>query len=303
MDNDIAMRDRVDDFLSHIEVERGYAENTLAAYRNDLGQFLDYLDGLGTVASWARVDTDVIIGYVLSLKEREYSSATVARKVAAIKSFFHFLLAEGDIRDDPTAALDAPRVKKRLPRALNREDIELLLARPRAVPGPKGLRDTALVEILYATGMRVSEVVALNTDDVNTASGSVRCFGKGGKERIIPMYDQAVASLRAYLDEGRVAFLRDPRDRALFLNARGTRLTRQGLWLIIKDYVETSGIEADVTPHTLRHSFATHLLDGGAGLREVQQLLGHSNVSTTQIYTHVSGSRLREAYDSAHPRA
>jgi integrase/recombinase XerD len=303
MDNVSIRRERVDDFLSYIEVERGYSENTLAAYRNDLAQFLDYLEGQPSVTTWASVDQDVIVDYVLSLKEREYSSATVARKVAAIKSFCHFLLAEGDVRDDPTAALDSPRVKKRLPRTLSREDMERLLAAPHAVGGPKGLRDAALLDVLYSTGMRVSEVVALNVDDVNTASGSVRCFGKGGKERIIPMYDQAVLSLRAYLETGRLAFLRDATDRALFLNARGTRLTRQGLWLIIKDYVAESGIEADVTPHTLRHSFATHLLDGGAGLREVQQLLGHSNVSTTQIYTHVSSTRLREAYDSSHPRA
>lgn len=303
MDNVSIRRERVDDFLSYIEVERGYSENTLAAYRNDLAQFLDYLEGQPAVTSWASVDQDVIVDYVLTLKAREYSSATVARKVAAVKSFCHFLLAEGDVRDDPTAALDSPRVKKQLPRTLSREDIERLLAQPLAVGGPKGLRDSALLEMLYSTGMRVSEVVALNVDDVNTASGSVRCFGKGGKERIIPMYDQAVLALRAYLETGRLAFLRDATDRALFLNARGTRLTRQGLWLIIKDYVAAAGIEADVTPHTLRHSFATHLLDGGAGLREVQQLLGHSNVSTTQIYTHVSSTRLREAYDKSHPRA
>jgi integrase/recombinase XerD len=303
MDDLAAMRERVDDFLSHIELERGYSGNTLAAYRNDLTQFLSYLARRDDVATWPNVSQAVIVDYILNLKEREYSSATVARKVAAIKSFFHFLVAEGDVRDDPTAALDAPRVKKRLPRSLTREDVDKLMAAPHAVPGPKGLRDAALVEILYATGMRVSEVVALNVDDVNTASASVRCFGKGGKERIMPMYEQAVAVLRAYLEEGRVAYLRDRTEKALFLNARGTRLTRQGLWLIIKEYVEASGIDAEVTPHTLRHSFATHLLDGGAGLREVQQLLGHSNVSTTQIYTHVSGERLRDSYDQAHPRA
>jgi integrase/recombinase XerD len=303
MDPVTTLRERVDDFLDHIHLERGFSDNTLAAYRNDLSQFVEYLEGRPEVTGWPRVTQDHIIGHVLGLKEREYSSATVARKVAAIKSFFHFLVAEGEVPDDPTATLDAPRVSKRLPRSLSRDDVDRLLAAPHEVPGAKGVRDAALLETLYATGMRVSEVVALNVDDVNTASGSVRCFGKGGKERIIPMMDQAVSALEAYLDHGRLAFLRDPQDKALFLNARGTRLTRQGLWLIIKDYVRRAGIEAEVTPHTLRHSFATHLLDGGAGLREVQQLLGHSNVSTTQIYTHVSGNRLREAYDQAHPRA
>jgi integrase/recombinase XerD len=181
--------------------------------------------------------------------------------------------------------------------------VDKLLAAPGRTPGPKGLRDAALIELLYATGMRVSEIVSLNVDDVNLASASVRCFGKGGKERIIPIYGRAVAAVRTYIDDGRMAYLRDRQNKALFLNARGTRLTRQGLWLIIKDYVADAGIEAEVTPHTLRHSFATHLLDGGVGLREVQQLLGHSNVSTTQIYTHVSTARLRDAYDQAHPRA
>jgi integrase/recombinase XerD len=169
--------------------------------------------------------------------------------------------------------------------------------------GAKALRDAALLEVLYATGMRVSELVSLDIDDVNLASATVRCFGKGGKERVIPMHPRAVEALSAYMTSGRVAYLREPTQRALFLNPRGTRLTRQGLWLIIKDYVRKAGIEADVTPHTLRHSFATHLLEGGAGLREVQKLLGHSNVSTTQIYTHVSDERLRKAYDQAHPRA
>lgn len=297
------MRERVYDFLSHIELERGYSENTLAAYRNDLNQFLTFLEGREAVVLWSDVDKDVVIAYIVHLHDREYSSATVARKVAAVKSFFHFLQAEGDITENPTEALDAPQVKKRLPQTLSREDVDRLLSAPHAIDGPKGLRDAALLETLYATGMRVSELVALNVDDVNTASATVRCFGKGGKERIIPMYERAVECLRAYVDEGRLAYLRSPQDKALFLNARGTRLTRQGLWLLIKEYVEMADIGAGVTPHTLRHSFATHLLDGGAGLREVQQLLGHSNVSTTQIYTHVSGAHLRDAYDRAHPRA
>lgn len=297
------MRARIEEFLNHIQVELGYSANTLTAYRNDLNQFADYLEEHESVEHWAQVDKDVVVRFVLHLKEREYSPATVARKVAAVKSFFHFLVAEGVVTDDPTATLDAPRVKKRLPKTLSREDVDLLLATPLEAEGPKALRDAALLEMLYATGMRVSELVALNVDDVNLASATARCFGKGAKERIIPMHLRAVESLRRYLDESRVAYLKDPTEKALFLNPRGRRLTRQGLWLIIKDYVEKSGIESAVTPHTLRHSFATHLLDGGAGLREVQKLLGHSNVSTTQIYTHVSGERLRDAYDEAHPRA
>ncbi len=297
------MRARIEEFLGYINVERGYSANTLAAYRNDLGQYVEYLESRPEITAWSDVRKGDMVEYVLCLKEREYSSATVARKVASVKSFFHFLVAESVVTDDPTATLDAPRVKKRLPRALSREEVDRLLAMPLEGQAPKSLRDAALLEVLYATGMRVSELVALNLDDVNLASGTVRCFGKGAKERIIPMYERASEALRTYVQEGRISYLRNPEEKALFLNPRGTRLTRQGLWLIIKDYVKRSGIRSEVTPHTLRHSFATHLLDGGAGLREVQKLLGHSNVSTTQIYTHVSGERLRDAYDEAHPRA
>ena len=297
------MREHIDDFLTHIEVQLGYSKNTLTAYRNDLGQLADFVEKQPGIGSWSSVDKNVIVNFMLDLKAREYSAATVARKMAATKRFFRHLGSEGTIAEDPTALLDSPKVKKRLPRALSRSQIERLLAVPRKGEGPKPLRDAAMLELLYATGMRVSELVSLNTDDVNLASATVRCFGKGAKERIIPIYPQAVDALQAYLDAGRINYLKDRSERALFLNPRGSRLTRQGLWLIIKAYVEDAGIRSKVTPHTLRHSFATHLLDGGAGLREVQRLLGHSNVSTTQIYTHVSGKRLRDAYDDAHPRS
>jgi integrase/recombinase XerD len=293
----------IQEFLGYIAVERGYSDNTLAAYRNDLDQFHGFINGEERLSTWSSVGKDPIVRYILHLKQREYSSATVARKVAAMRSFFHFLVAEGRLSDDPTATLDTPRVKKRLPHALSRGDVDRLLSMPLEVQGAKALRDTCLLEMLYATGMRVSELVALNVDDVNAAAGTVRCMGKGQKERIIPLHPRAAEVLASYLSDGRAANVKNPSEVALFLNPRGTRLTRQGLWLIIKDYVDKAEIAAEVTPHTLRHSFATHLLDGGAGLREVQQLLGHSNVSTTQIYTHVSGERLREAYDRAHPRS
>lgn len=298
------MRDQIDAFLTHISVEKGYSDNTQAAYRNDLYQFADFLEGLSPPPTeWAQVDRDTLVSFMLDLKEREYSSATVARKMAATKSFFNFLVDEGVLKDNPTAALDAPKAKKQLPKALSRRTVELLLEAPADDRSAKGLRDKALLELLYATGMRVSELVNLDVDDVNLAGASVRCRGKGNKERILPIYAEAVNALEAYLDEGRPQYPKDPEEKALFLNPRGTRLTRQGLWLIMKAYVEEANIDEEVTPHTLRHSFATHLLDGGAGLRELQQLLGHSNISTTQIYTHVSTDRLREAYDKAHPRA
>jgi integrase/recombinase XerD len=299
------MKEQIRTFLDFLDVEQGYSENTMAAYRNDLSQFVRFLTEMDPpITSWAEVNKGSIVNYILHLKEREYASSTVARKVAAIKSFFHFLLAEGMIKDDPTTTLDSPKVKKRLPKAMSHDLVNRLLAEAgKSSSTPKGQRDKALLELLYATGMRVSELVLLNIDDVNLASANVRCFGKGAKERIIPIYDRAVHALEEYLQKGRPRLIKNPDEKALFLNHRGKRLTRQGLWLIIKHYAEEVGVGSEVTPHTLRHSFATHMLSGGAGLREVQKLLGHANISTTQVYTHVNSERLREVYDESHPRA
>ena len=300
------MQNKVEEFLTSLEVEKGYSENTRVAYKNDLGQFLAYVkkNAVPPVQDWGSVTKDHLVAYILSLKgEREYASTTVARKVAAIKSFFHFLVAEGFVKDDPTATLDSPRVKKYLPRAISQEDVERLLDAPGKSDEPRTVRDRAILELLYATGMRVSELVALNEGDVDLASASVRCFGKGGKERVIPVYPRAVQAVEAYVTKGRVRLLRQSDEKALFLNQRGERLTRQGLWLIVKGYVRQAGIKVAVTPHTLRHSFATHMLRGGADLRNVQELLGHANIATTQVYTQVSNERLREVYDEAHPRA
>jgi integrase/recombinase XerD len=298
----------IQEFLSYLVAERGSSDNTVAAYRNDLTQFHDFVTRsaqLGDGASWSDLTREHLIDYILFLKEREYASATVARKVAAMKSFCHFLLRTGVISEDPAEDLDSPHVKKQLPQTLSTGDVDRLLALPaEAGRGPKALRDAALLELLYATGMRVSEVAHLTLDDLDLESGTVRCVGKGTKERVMPLYPRAVESLRDYLDHGRSALLGDNRqERTLFLNPRGEQLTRQGLWLIIKGYARELNLEDKVTPHTLRHSFATHMLDGGAGLREVQRLLGHANISTTQVYTHVSRDRLRQVYDEAHPRA
>jgi len=300
------MQKKIEEFLTYLKVEKAYSENTRVAYKNDLGQFLSFLSGqveLG-VNDWGGVKRDHLVAYILHLKtEREYASTTVARKVAAIKSFFHFLVAEGFIKDDPTATLDSPRVKKYLPRAISQEDVEKLLDAASKKDTPRALRDRAILELLYASGMRVSELVALNVSDMDLASASVRCFGKGGRERVIPVYQRAVQAVETYLTKGRIHLLRDPEQKALFLNQRGKGLTRQGLWLIVKGYVKEAGLPITVTPHTLRHSFATHMLRGGADLRNVQELLGHANIATTQVYTQVSNERLREVYDEAHPRA
>jgi len=296
------MQTQVEEFLRVLAVEKGYSDHTIAAYRNDLTQFMTYLASEG-LASWQDVNRSHIQNYIPYLKQREYASSTVARKVAAVKSFFHFLVADGVLRDDPTAAVDSPPVSKHLPRPLSPEEMARLLAEPAKSRTPKALRDWALLELMYATGMRASEVIGLEMDAVDLEAGTVRCLGKGNKERILPLYERAQEAMSAYLENGRARLLRGQDETALFVNHRGQPLTRQGLWLIVKKYAADAGIESEVTPHTLRHSFATHLLDGGAGLREVQQLLGHTNISSTQVYTKVSTRRKREAYDKAHPRA
>ena len=300
------MEQNVRDFLSCLRVGKGYSNNTIVAYRNDLAQFFRWVSDLTdpTVNSWADVSKNVLISYVLYLKtDREYATATVARKIAAIKSFFHHLMGEGVIEDNPTATLDSPKVRKYLPKAISQEDVEKLLSAPQLRPGPRSLRDRAILEMLYASGMRVSELVALNVGDVDLASASVRCVGKAGKERVIPIYPQAARAIDKYISEGRIQLMRDPDEKALFLNHRGRRLTRQGLWLIIKRYVEEVGINDPVTPHTLRHSFATHMLSGGADLQDVQALLGHASISTTQVYRQITDEKMRRIYDEAHPKA
>jgi len=299
---------QIEEFLRFVAVEKGYSAHTSAAYRNDLSQFLAYLADRD-VSSWQNVSRTHVLEYIAYLQEREYTSSTVARKVAAVKSFFHFLVADGVLKDDPTASVDSPPVDKRLPRPLSPEEMARLLAEPMKDSAksnlPRALRDRALLELMYATGMRASEVIGLEVDAVDLEAGTVRCLGKGNKERILPLYGRAREALSVYLEseDGRAKLLRGRDEAALFVNHRGRSLTRQGLWLLIKKYAVAAGIEHRVTPHTFRHSFATHMLDGGAGLREVQQLLGHTNIASTQVYTEVSTRRKREAYDKSHPRA
>lgn len=296
------MQARVEEFLRVLAVEKGYSAHTVAAYRNDLAQLRDFLAS-GNVSSWQAVSRTHLLDYIVYLRTRGYAPSTIGRKIAAVKSFFHFLVADGILQDDPTIAVDVPPVDKRLPHPLSPEEMARLLAAAAQSKTPKGLRDRALLELMYATGMRASEIIALKVDAVDLEAGIVRCLGKGRKERILPLYERAREALKDYVEKGRARLLRGRNEQALFVTRRGQPLTRQGLWLLVKEYALAAGITGEVTPHTLRHSFATHLLDGGAGLREVQQLLGHANISTTQIYTKVSTRRKREAYDQAHPRA
>lgn len=279
------MREQIESFLEYLTTDKECSENTTSAYRNDLTQFLDAISH--QAQSWDQVNKHALASYVESLQQQRYASSTIARKVAAVKSFFHFMLDTGHLSDDPTATLDSPKVQKHLPKILSPDEVERLLNEPVQMSDPKSLRDKAFLELLYATGMRVSELVALDTDDIELPNGIVFCTSRANKQRTLPLSESVVHAINVYLERGRPALLRDTQEDALFLNHRGKRLTRQGLWLIIKGHVQAAGLDAGVTPHTLRHSFATHKLHGGAKLRDVQKLLGHANISTTQIYTEV----------------
>lgn len=287
------MQNEITRFLEYLKIDRDCSDNTIAAYRNDVTQFYQFIQDYRRpdappITSWKDVDAITVQSYLLFLKERQYASSTVARKVAAVKSFTQYLYNAGIISENPAEHLDSPKVKKNLPRSISPDEIEQLLNEPTKGNGPKDLRDKALMEVLYATGMRVTELVSLNIEDVDLAKKTVDC-GEGDKRRrTVPIYSNAADALGRYVEEGRPQLIADENENALFLNHRGQRLTRQGLWLIIKHYVSEVGIEGTVTPHTLRHSFATHMLNSGAGLREVQERLGHANLSTTQVYRQVS---------------
>ena len=288
-------------------VERGVSSNTLAAYRNDLCQLIEYLDtrdtGDSRPTTWADFSEQTISEYVLYLHDLGYSETTRARKIASTKSLFGFLVMEQIIESNPTINLGSPKIGRSLPDPLTIDEMERLLEAPAALDTPEARRDLAMLELLYATGMRVSELTALDLEDVDVSGGAVRCLGKGGKERVLPIHGGAVDLLKSYMQDARPILAGAKTPTALFLNRRGNRLTRQGFWLILKGYTETAGLNGRVTPHTLRHSFATHLLRGGAPLRHVQELLGHASITTTQIYTHLTSEHVRSEYDNAHPRA
>ena len=301
------MKERLQDFLHYMTVERGVSANTIAAYRNDISQLIEFLEsripGGFRPTSWADVSEQTMADYVLHLHDLGYSETTRARKIASTKSLFGFLISDQVIESNPTINLGSPRIGRSLPDPLTIDEIERLLEVPASQDTPEARRDLAMLDLLYATGMRVSELTALDLEDVDVSEGSVRCFGKGGKERIIPIHIGAVSLLKSYIQDVRPVLAGAKTPTALFLNRRGNRLTRQGFWLILKGYTEKAGLNGRVTPHTLRHSFATHLLRGGAPLRHVQELLGHASITTTQIYTHLTSEHVRSEYDGAHPRA
>ena len=297
------MKEQVNIFLDYLAVEKGFSGNTIFAYRNDLYVLADFLERQDLEDGWASVDQETLAAYVLELQDKGYSVTTRARKLASVKSLFSFLVEEGVIARNIAHGLTAPKVGRTLPRALSEEEVVRLLDAPARTNTPEALRDRAMLELLYATGMRVSELVSLDASDVNLDDGVVRCMGKGSKERLIPIHDMAAAAVGSYQAKGRPAQGPEPTETALFLNRRGERLTRQGFWGLLKEYARKAGIRTTVTPHSIRHSFASHMLRGGASLRQVQEFLGHASISTTQVYTHLTDEHLAEEYQQAHPRA
>jgi integrase/recombinase XerD len=287
-------------FLDFARVEKGLAANSIESYRRDLTEFSDFLHRQGK--SPAEVDRGDIRAFLKSLYDRGLGARSVARHLVSLHNLFRFLVREGRLPGDPTAEVEAPKLDQSLPRYLTGEQVDRLLAQP-DVSTPLGLRDKAMLELLYATGMRVSELVQVGTADMDKELGIIRCLGKGSKERLIPVGKSALRAVEAYLLGGRAVLAGKRNPPWLFLNRRGRALSRVGFWKILAAYGRRAGLAGGITPHLVRHSFATHLLERGADLRSIQLMLGHSDISTTQIYTHVLKERLKEVYQSHHPRA
>lgn len=295
------MQTIIDEFLHFIMIEKGLSKNTIAAYRRDLNHYQAFLEEekIGNIDYIDRYTITLFLGY---LKDQGKSAKTLARVSATIRGFHQFALREKYAVKDPTVILEAPKYERNLPDILSIEEVDKFLSTP-DTSKLTGKRDQAMLELLYATGMRVSELINLNVDDVNTIMGFVRVFGKGNKERIIPIGDNMIKLLETYIQSTRYKMLKKEMTDSLFLNFHGKRLTRQGFWKIMRQIKVEAGIDKKLTPHTLRHSFATHLLENGADLRAVQEMLGHADISTTQLYTHISKKQIREVYKNTHPRA
>ncbi|HDK25757.1 MAG TPA: site-specific tyrosine recombinase XerD [Candidatus Atribacteria bacterium] len=287
-------------FLDYLLVERGLAKNTIIAYRYDLIKYINFLKE-NKIRSFNHTSKELINNYFAYLKRDGLEINSISRNLVAIKVFYRFMLVESFIKEDISSLIEFPRVSKRLPQILSLREINILLADSN-FQGDLGQRDKAILELLYATGMRVSELINLRINDINVENQMLRCLGKGSKERIIPFGKEANQSLILYLRKVRGKLVKDPKEATLFLNNRGKKLSRQGVFYLIKQYAKKAGLNKKVTPHTLRHTLATHLLENGADLRSVQEMLGHSDISTTQIYTHVSRKWIKEEYYRAFPR-
>lgn len=294
------MKELIDSFLNYLSVERNLAKNTVNSYRQDLNFYRQYLSK-NNINGFSQTTKNEIANFMLSQKDKGISTNSIARRLTAIKSFYRFLVRERVIKSDPTSLMETPRLWKKIPDYLNMNEVEALISQPK-LREKIGMRDRAILEIMYATGMRASEVVNLKIDNINLDMGFVRCLGKGNKERIIPFGRQARIAVNRYLERSRPNLAKKKTSDFLFLNRFGTKISRQSLWKIIKKYAKAARIKKPIRPHILRHSFATHLLERGADLRSLQEMLGHSDISTTQVYTHVNKERLKTIHRMFHPR-
>ena len=298
------MKNHLEEYLHYLKIERGLSENTIQSYKRDLSQYLSFLDEK-EISSWEQVDRYLVLDFLEFLRNEGKSSATIIRMVSSLRKFHQFLRQERMTDNDPMQHIDTPKKTQRLPKTLSIKEVEKIIESP-DTNDALGIRDRAILEVMYATGLRVTELITLKLDDLHLSLGLLQTVGKGDKERIIPLGDVAIKWVNLYLEKSRPELLaKNKKDKTniLFLNYKGEGFTRQGIWKNLKVYVTQAGIEKEVTPHTLRHSFATHLLENGADLRVVQELLGHADISTTQIYTHISKKRMADVYKTYFPRA
>ena len=294
------MNTYVKEYTSFMTDIRHKSLNTVESYKRDVTQYISYLDGTG-VTDISSTTKTTVLSYLLYLQKEGRASSTVSRTLASLRSYYLFMMQNGVVKSNPTSNLEAPHVEKKIPKILSGEEVELLLEQPKNCDN-KGIRDKAMLELLYATGIRVSELINLDVSDVNVPMSFVRCKG-GKKERIIPMGHQAKDALENYINNVRKYMVKDENETALFVNCSGARLSRQGFWKLIKYYQHIAGIETDITPHTLRHSFAAHLLENGADLHSIQEMMGHADISSTQVYSRMMNSKIKYVYAKAHPRA
>jgi integrase/recombinase XerD len=296
------MQNYITAFIEYLQYEKGLSENTRAAYRRDLNKFNAYQLKNSESSEPGEINKQQIMAFLSTQMDEGAANSTVARSLSSIKSFYKYLVLENQVQNNPTSDLETPKIKRRLPDILTIEEVDKLMEQPR-VTLPLGLRDRAMLELMYGTGVRVSELLSLQIEDINTTAGFLRCFGKGRKERIIPVNQTSIDWIQRYLARARNLLVKNYLERTLFVNANGRPMSRQGFYKILGAYAKKAELGKEVTPHTLRHSFATHLLENGADLRAVQEMLGHADISTTQIYTHLTRSRLMEVYQLYHPRA
>lgn len=294
------MQQQIKMFEHFLEYEKRSSPNTVASYVRDVRQFDDYLSSRN-IKTFTQVSEDIASDYLKLLQNSDKAASTITRAIASLKCFYNLLLQRNDVFTNPMKSIVPPKVKRKAPEILTSKEVNLLLSQPKSVD-PKGYRDRAMLEVLYATGIRVSELVTLNINDINLSSSFLRCSGSQ-KERIVPLYPACVRAVTDYINYSRTQLIHSPNETALFVNLNGKRMTRQGFWKIVKHYQETASINKDITPHTLRHSFAVHLLENGADIRAIQEMLGHVDISSTQFYSNIVNQRLRDVYNKYHPRA